>query len=51
MSKEGYCLYDNKANKGTESIEGLSELEKEIKDAGYSVAYERGDALTDSKNV
>ncbi len=45
IAKEGYSLYDNKANKGTESIEGLSELEKEIKDAGYRVVHERGDVI------
>ncbi|MBR5507941.1 MAG: [Clostridia bacterium] len=45
IAKEGYSLYDNKANTGKESIEGLIELMEEIRDAGYNPVHERGDVV------
>ena len=45
IAKEGYSLYDNKANTGKESIEGLIELMEEIRDAGYNPVHERGDIV------
>ena len=41
-----YSLYDNKAYSGSEAAESLSILKKLVKDAGYEVSCERGDALT-----
>ena len=41
-----YSLYDNKAYSGSEAAESLSLLKKLVKDAGYEVSCERGDALT-----
>lgn len=45
IAKEGYSLYDNKANTGKESIEGLIGLMEEIRDAGYNPVHERGDVV------
>lgn len=45
FAKDGYSLYNNKANTGKESIEGLSQLIKEIEDAGYRAVHERGDMI------
>ena len=41
-----YSLYDNKAYSGSEAAESLSLLKNLVKDAGYEVSCERGDALT-----
>ena len=43
-ARKSYNLYNNKLATGAESVEGLKELEKKIKGAGYSMSMERGDA-------
>jgi len=42
--REKYLLYDNKINTGEEAAEGLSALEKQVKNAGYEIVVGRGDA-------
>ncbi len=44
-TKALYNLYDNKLCTGAESAEHLKILDKRVKEAGYEIAYERGDAL------
>lgn len=43
-ARKSYNLYNNKLATGAESVEGLKELERKIKGAGYSMSMERGDA-------
>ena len=38
-----YSLYDNKASMGTESAEGLRQLEKQLETIGYCLSEDRGD--------
>ena len=40
-----YSIYDNKANTGLESIEGLEELKERLAAIGYTVDWGRGDCL------
>lgn len=43
--REKYQLYDNKISTGSESAEGLKDLEKRMKDISYEIVYERGDVI------
>lgn len=43
-ARKSYNLYDNKLSTGAESAEGLKILENKIRDAGYTMSMERGDA-------
>lgn len=45
-SRKKYTLYDNKAYSQDESAEGLDNLKKEFKAAGYEIVIDRGDAIT-----
>ena len=38
-----YTIYENKAASGSEAIEGLRELERELAEIGYHIDYSRGD--------
>ena len=38
-----YAIYENKAASGSEAIEGLRELERELAEIGYHIDYSRGD--------
>lgn len=40
-----YSLYDRKACRGREAIEGLGALRKELGDAGYELSFEKGDFI------
>lgn len=40
-----YSIYDNKANTGLESIEGLEDLKKRLAAIGYTIDWGRGDCL------
>ncbi|MBE6949513.1 MAG: [FeFe] hydrogenase H-cluster radical SAM maturase HydE [Ruminococcaceae bacterium] len=42
--RDKYTLYDNKLSIGAESIEGLNALRKSMRDIGYEVVTDRGDA-------
>ncbi len=41
--RDCYQLYDNKANKGLEAVEGLLELQEDMKKIGYEIIMVRGD--------
>lgn len=41
--RESYSLYDGKASRGRESIEGLDALKSELAAAGYQLNFEKGD--------
>ena len=38
-----YAIYENKATSGSEAIEGLQALERELSEIGYHIDYSRGD--------
>ena len=38
-----YAIYENKASSGSEAVEGLQALERELNDIGYHIDYSRGD--------
>lgn len=40
-----YSLYDRKACRGSEAIEGLDALQRELGDAGYELSFEKGDFI------
>lgn len=42
--REKYSLYDNKAHSGSEAAESLALLKELVKNAGYTVVKDRGDA-------
>lgn len=43
-----YNLYDNKRCMDSEAAEGLLQLKEEMKEIGYEIVTERGDALTET---
>ena len=43
--RDCYQLYDNKANKGLEALEGIMELREEMKSIGYEISFVRGDFI------
>jgi len=47
--RKKYLLYDNKANTGQEAAEGVELLKKRMRDIGYEVVCDRGDARNFSK--
>jgi biotin synthase len=38
-----YAIYENKASSGSEAVEGLLALERELNEIGYHIDYSRGD--------
>ena len=38
-----YAIYENKAASGSEAVEGLQALERELNEIGYHIDYSRGD--------
>jgi biotin synthase len=38
-----YAIYENKATSGSEAVEGLQALERELSEIGYHIDYSRGD--------
>lgn len=42
-----YELYDNKISIGAESAQGIAELKKRVKEAGYRIVIDRGDVCMD----
>ena len=38
-----YAIYENKASSGSEAVEGLQALERELSEIGYHIDYSRGD--------
>lgn len=40
-----YCLYDHKANMGTEAAEGIQQLKEKVEKLGYKIVVDRGDAV------
>ena len=38
-----YAIYENKASSGSEAVEGLQALERELNEIGYHIDYSRGD--------
>ena len=38
-----YAIYKDKASFGSEAVEGLQELERELNEIGYHIDYSRGD--------
>ena len=38
-----YAIYENKAANGSEAVEGLRQLERELAEIGYHIDYSRGD--------
>ena len=38
-----YAIYENKAASGSEAVEGLRQLERELAEIGYLIDYSRGD--------
>lgn len=43
--RDHYQLYDNKVNKGLEAVEGIEELQEEMKSIGYEISFVRGDFI------
>jgi biotin synthase len=43
VQRKKYELYDHKACTGAEAAEGLSLLEKELQQIGYTISKDRGD--------
>mgnify|MGYP003276673536 CR=1 FL=1 len=43
--REQYALYDNKIHQNAEAAENIKVLERKVKELGYGLAYERGDAV------
>ena len=43
--REHYSLYNRKACRGREAMEGLDILRKELGDAGYELSFEKGDFI------
>ena len=44
-ARKKYQLYDNKISTGSESAEGLNDLNKRMKDISYEIVCERGDVI------
>jgi len=42
-NRKKYSIYDNKADTGAESAEGLKFLEEKMKEIGYNIVVDRGD--------
>ena len=49
--REKYNLYDNKAHSGSEAAESLALLRELVKNAGYTVVEDRGDAKNWNKST
>lgn len=49
--REKYNLYDNKAHSGSEAAESLALLKELVKNAGYTVVSDRGDAKNWNKST